>query len=228
MFTVTIILAAAALTVAAIVMGIVTLRRPDRVVRARALTWTAASIMAAFTVLAGLFISGYALADPGGSAGFGLIASWAIPMAALAVLAWLRPAWAEPALIALTATLVAVSVWFAFDSQAWREFENENGPFRAVAVLVLAFPAAVLGLNRTSAAGWMLLVLGLGPIAVSAIGSLAGVVSLSAISVIPLITGMLYLVSEWMTRSAARENHRTAILHVDVQAPRGFGDGTAQ
>jgi hypothetical protein len=54
------------------------------------------------------------------------------------------------------------------------------------------------------------------------------VVSLSAISVIPLIAGLLYLASEWMTRSAAKENHRTAILHVDVQAPRGFGDGTAQ
>jgi hypothetical protein len=211
MFAVTIFLASAALILAAGVMGIVSLRQPDRLFRARALVWTAAAIMAAFTVLAGMFISGYALADPGGTEGLMLIVSWALPMAALAVLAWLRPAWAAPALTVLTALLIAAGIWFAVDSASWRAFENANGPVRAVAVLILAFPAAVLGLKRTPAAGWLLLALGVGPIAFSALGSLAGVVALSAISVVPLITGLLYLMAAKVTHGAVpTENTPTA------------------
>ena len=207
MFAVTIFLAAAALIVVAAVMGIVSLRKLDRPARARALTWTAAAIMAAFTVLAGLFISGYALTDPGGAEGITIVLSWAVPLAALAVLAWLRPAWATPALALLTALLVVAGMWFAMDSPSWRAFENANGPVRAVAVLVIALPAAVLGLKRTAAAGWLLVALGIGPIAFSALGSLAGVVSLSAISVIPLITGLLYLAAARMSRSAVATEH---------------------
>jgi hypothetical protein len=211
MFAVTIFLAAAALIVAAAVMGIVALRQPDRSVRARALVWTAAAIMAAFTVLAGLFISSFALADPGGSEGVMLVVSWAVPIAVLAALAWLRPAWAAPALTVLTTLLIVAGMWFAVDSASWRALENANGPVRAVSVLALAFPAAVLGLKRTAVAGWLLLALGLGPIGFSALGSLAGVVALSAISVIPLITGLLYLVAARMTRGAvSRENIRAA------------------
>ena len=207
MFAVTIFLAAAALLVVAAVMAIVTLRKLDRSARARALIWTATAIMAAFTVLAGLSISGYALADPGGSEGIALVASWAVPLAGLAALAWLRPSWAVPVLTVLTALLVVAGIWFAVDSASWRTFENANGPVRAVAVLVVAFPAAVLGLKRTAVAGWLLLAVGFGPIALSALGSLAGVVSLSAISVIPLITGLLYLVAARMTRTAQSTDH---------------------
>jgi len=107
----------------------------------------------------------------------------------------------------LTALLVVAGIWFAVDSASWRTFENANGPVRAVAVLVVAFPAAVLGLKRTAVAGWLLLAVGFGPIALSALGSLAGVVSLSAISVIPLITGLLYLVAARMTRTAQSTDH---------------------
>lgn len=211
MFAVTIFLAASALILAAAVMGIVAFRLPDRSFRAHALVWTAAAIMAAFTVLAGLFISSFALADPGGTEGAMLVVSWALPMIGLAVLAWLRPEWAAPALTLLTALLVAAGMWFAVDSASWRAFENANGPVRAVAVLVLAFPAAVLGLKRTAVAGWLLVSLGLGPIGFSALGSLAGVVPLSAISVIPLITGLLYLVAARMIRGAiSLEDTRTA------------------
>lgn len=211
MFSVTIFLAAAALIVVAAVMGIVSMRRPDRSVRARALVWTAAAIMTVFTVLAGLFISGYALADPGGTEGIMLVLWWAVPLAVLAVLAWLRPSWAAPVLALLTALVVMAGIWFALDSASWREFENANGPVRAVAVLVLAFPAAVLGLKRTATAGWLLLALGLGPIAFSALGNLAGVVSLSAVSVIPLITGLLFLVAARMTRAAVSTEHMGAL-----------------
>jgi hypothetical protein len=210
MFAVTIFLAAAALIVVAAVMGIVTLRKLDRTARAQALIWTAAATMAAFTVLAGIFVSGYALADPGGTEGLAVVASWALVLAALSALAWLRPSWAFPVLTVLTALLVAAGLWFAVDSASWRTFENANGPVRAVAVLVLAFPAAVLGLKRTAAAGWLLVAVGFGPIALSALGSLAGVVSLSATSVIPLITGLSYLAAARMARTAGSTDHLRA------------------
>jgi hypothetical protein len=211
MFSVTIFLAAAELILAAAVMGLVAIRQPDRLFRARALVWTASAIMAAFTLVAGLFISGFALTDPGGTEGAMLIASWVVPMAALATLAWLRPGWAAPALILMTALLVLAGMWFAVDSASWRAFENANGPVRAVAVLVLALPAAVLGLKQTAVAGWLLLALGLGPVGFSALGSLAGVVPLSAVSVVPLITGLFFLVAARATRSAGSpENIRTA------------------
>lgn len=210
MFAVTIYLAASALIVVAAVMGIASLRKLDRSARAKALVWTAAAIMAVFTVFAGLFISGYAVVDPGGIEGIALIASWTAPLAALAALAWLRPSWAVPVLTVLTALLVAAGTWFAVDSASWRAFENANGPVRAVAVLIVAFPSAVLGLRRTAVAGWLLVAAGFGPVALSALGSLAGVVSLSAISVIPLITGLLYLVAARMTRTAVSTDHLRA------------------
>ena len=61
----------------------------------------------------------------------------------------------------------------------------------------------MLGLKRTAIAGWLLLAAGLGPLVISGLGSLANMVSLSPVSVIPVITGVLYIVSAQLTRSSA-------------------------
>ena len=50
----------------------------------------------------------------------------------------------------------------------------------------------VLGLKRTVIAGWLLVDLGVLPMAASSLGSVAGTVLLSIVSVIALITGILY------------------------------------
>ena len=70
-------------------------------------------------------------------------------------------------------------------------------------MFVLAGALGVLGLKRTAIAGWLLLAVGLGPVVISGLGSLANVVSMSPVSVIPVITGVLYLISAQLTRSSA-------------------------
>jgi hypothetical protein len=96
-------------------------------------------------------------------------------------------------------------VWFAVDPAGWRSFEDRHGPVRAIATFVLAAAVAVLGLRRTAAAGWMLLVLGVVPVAVSSLGH-HGQVSLAVMSA-PVLTGALYLWSAAITGRAAPVTH---------------------
>jgi hypothetical protein len=144
-----------------------------------------------------------ACAEPGGAAAIPLVLAWLAPLLALATLALLLPRWGVWALAGLTVVLVAGSVWFAIDPAAWRMVEHQTGPVRAVAVFVLAGALGVLGLKRTATAGSLLLAAALGPVVISGLGSLPSVASLSPVSVIPVITGVLYLVSAQLTRSSA-------------------------
>jgi hypothetical protein len=95
--------------------------------------------------------------------------------------------------------MVVASMWFVVDPARWRTLEDQVGPVRTIAVLVLAAALGVLGLKRTALAGWLLLVVGLGPVIIAGFGELAGVASLSVVSVIPVVTGVLYLVSAGWT-----------------------------
>src|SRR6478735_6441135 len=99
--------------VVAMVLGVVTKRQRDPQRRAAALVKTGAALMAVFTVFGGAFIGGYAMDEPGGTAGLLLILAWAAPMLILAALAWFWPAGTAPLLLALTAAFVALCVWFA-------------------------------------------------------------------------------------------------------------------
>ena len=111
--------------------------------------------MAVFTVLAGIVIVGYALQDPGGTAAMLITLAWVVPMLILAV----GPVWpvlaTAPLLLALASAFIAACIWLAFDPAALRSFVSDNGPVIAVSVVALAFPAAVLGLKRTTLAGWL-------------------------------------------------------------------------
>ena len=190
-----IILAVGAMVVVAVVLGIVFAREKDPQRRATALTRTGAAIMAAFTVLAGVFIGGYAMQDPGGNAGLLMTLAWVLPMLILAAAAWFWPAPTAPLLLALASAFIAACVWLAFDPATLREFINENGPVIAVSVVALAFPAAVLGLKRTALAGWLLVALGVLPLLITIIGRSGPIASLTEASVVPLICGIVYLVS---------------------------------
>jgi hypothetical protein len=111
------------------------------------------------------------------------------------VISWYRVAWATVLLSVLTAGLVDVSIWFAADREAWRAFENNNGPVRAIAAFVLAAPIALLGWRRSLPAGVMLLVLGSGS------GHAVGgrdpkwYRSLAGVSIMPVLTGAFYLLA---------------------------------
>ena len=184
-----------AIAAAAVFIAITFLRHRDAERRARAVKLLGFIEMLVFAVVAGIFIGGEAFDDPGGAQAVWLVLTWLVPLGCLAILAWLRPRLAAGVLIGLSAAMVLASVWFAVDPEAWRAVEDQRGPVRAVSVFVLTAALAVLGLKRTKVAGWLLIAVSVLPGLISSFASLAGSVSLSAVSVIPLITGVLYLLS---------------------------------
>jgi hypothetical protein len=160
MFAITFVIAGAALVVIALVISIISLRRRDRRLQARAIKRLGFGVIAVFSLLAGLFIAGEAFEEPGGIGAISLVLAWLIPLVGLAGLAWFRPRLAAPIMIAFSGAVVLASLWFAVDPDAWRVIEDQYGPVRAVAVFVLSAAVSVLGLKRTaSQAGfWSLLV----------------------------------------------------------------------
>jgi hypothetical protein len=184
--------------VVALVIGLVIValvRQSDPARRASVLRRVGFSLMALSTLVVGAFIVGETFTDPGGWEAAGLVAAWAVPLAGLATLSWLRPGWAVGVFTALAAAVIGVSTWFAVDPGAWRAFENQHGPTRAVITFVLVAAIAILGWKRTAAAGILLLAVGIIPVAVSSLGSFRGFGSLSMVSAAPVITGVLYLFS---------------------------------
>ena len=161
-------------------------------------------LMAVTTVVFGAFVVGDTVTDPGGWAAVGLIALWAVPMAALCALAWLRPDWATRVLGVLAGVLVVASVWFAVAPGAFRDFENQHGPVRAIAVWVVAVAAALLGLKRTMAAGILLLVIGGVPFLIASF-RFGGFASLAVVTVPAVIAGVLYLYSAVLASRAGSD-----------------------
>ena len=203
-----VILALGAIIVLAVV--VVMTRSKDPQQRASVLLRTGAAIMAVFTVLAGIVIVGYALQDPGGTAGMLITLAWVVPMLILAAAAWFWPAPTAPLLLALSSAFIAACIWLAFDPAALRSFVSDNGPVIAVSVVALAFPAAVLGLKRTALAGWLLVVLGVLPLMITLIARSGPVGSLTAASVVPLIAGISYLLSARMAHGSPASGKQRA------------------
>jgi len=193
------------LVVLAIVAAVVLLLAWSRttVDRAQFLRRAGLVLMAVFTFVGAVWIAGEAFADPGGWRAAGLVAMWLVPLAVLLAISWYRLAWATVLLSALTAGVVSLSIWFAADSEAWRAFGNDNGPLRAIASFVLAAPIALLGWRRPLPAGVLLVVLGGVPVALSAASTLGGLGSLAAVSLPPVLTGILYLLADVIARGAS-------------------------
>ncbi len=116
MLLVIVVAIAIALAIAAL------LRQPDPARRAIALRQAGFGLMALSTFVFGAFITGDTFVDPGGWKAAGLVAAWAVPLAGIAALSWLRPGWAVYVLAALTAAVIGVSIWFALNPHAWRSF----------------------------------------------------------------------------------------------------------
>lgn len=131
------ILVGAVLVVIAPTLWIIFRRRRDPRSRGRAVTWVAFAILSSFCLLAGLFVAGEALEDPGGAAGLLLLVSWLVPaLVLIAVAAW-DPRWASWVFAVLTAAVVASAmVWSAVGDA--RLVEDRIGPVRAVVVIALA------------------------------------------------------------------------------------------
>jgi hypothetical protein len=156
---------------------------------ARFLKWAGFTVMALSTLIAGVFIVGETVTDPGGWKAAGLVAAWAVPLAVLAALAWYRPGGAVPVFAVLTAAMIGMSIWFAVSPRG-------KGPADAILTFALAAAIAVLGLKRTGVAGVLLLIVGIVPFTVSSlVRGHGGFGSLAAVSLAPLVAGILYLLS---------------------------------
>ncbi len=168
--------------------------------RARFLQWAGLGLAGLFTLVGAPWIAAGAVGDAGGWAAAGRIAAWLVPPVVLLAIVWYRAAWATALLGALAAAAVGASAWYAVDPDAWRAFEDRNGAIRVIGSFALVAPIALLGWRRPRPAGVLLVVLGLVPLALSAIGTFDGLASLVAVSVVPVIIGVLYLLADAVGR----------------------------
>ena len=162
--------------------------------------------MAVFLTLAAAFVIGETVSDPGGWAAVGLIAAWAVPLAACMLVAWRWPEAGTWLLGVLTAALLVGAVWFAVDPAAWRQVENSVGPVRALATLVVTGGLAVLGLRRTGVAG--ILLVGAAAVPVLLDSGRGGASSLTLVAVPGIVAGVLYLLA---AAAGDRPRHRDGL-----------------
>jgi hypothetical protein len=112
----------------------------------------AVGIVAALGLFGALFVAGETLADPGGWAAVGLVAAWAVPMAALVVLALLR---SEVASRLLPWALLVAGVLLLVDAAG--AFPRDTGPVGTITMFAAAVPCGLLGLHRALRAGVLVL-----------------------------------------------------------------------
>jgi hypothetical protein len=134
----------------------------------------AMSVMGVFALLAGLFVVGETVIDPGGWAALGLVSLWLVPLVALSLLAWWRPGPASWLLGGLALVGLGLLVWSALDPEAWRRFEDVRGPVLAIGLFAVSVPVAVLGWHRPLVAGAELIGLGLAPLVAVAVLAVTG------------------------------------------------------
>jgi hypothetical protein len=97
-----------------------------------------------FTVLAGLFTAGYALDDPGGLAGIGLVLLWLVPLLGGSLLAWRWPPLAYRLLLVVAVLAVGLGLWQLLDPISLRDFEDKNGPITAIGSFITMVPIALI------------------------------------------------------------------------------------
>lgn len=114
------------------------------------------SLAVVLALLGSLFVAGYAVEDPGGWQSVGIVASYLLPMLALAAAARLWPSVAGWVMAGALALLAGSWTWYVVDTEAWTELMDDVGPILGVAMLVVLLPLGVLGLRRPLAAGLML------------------------------------------------------------------------
>ena len=188
---------------ALLIIGVVYFQKhPDRPSRARFLRRSPFGLMAFVTVFFSVFVVAETIADPGGLAAAGWIASWLVPLAGLVMLAWFRPALALRTFTVLTVAVLGLTVWAAVQSDAWHRFEDDHGPVRTIVVFVLTAAIAVYGLHQPRYAGWLLVTLGVAPLVLSSLGAHLALGSLVVAVAPALIAGVLYLAAAHLDRDA--------------------------
>ena len=207
----------------AVLLAVVFRRHPDAAGRARALRRLALGLTVVYVIFIGAFIVGETFADPGGWEAVGLVALWVVPLAGLGLLGWKWPDRARVPLMAVTAAVVAVNVWYTFDTQHWRTFENAHGPVRGVAAFALGAALSAYAYRRPLPGGVLLLVVGVIPVALSmlATGGL-GMSSFGALASPAVLVGLLYLGSSTVHGTTSAPPGRGASPKGSTRAPAGL------
>jgi hypothetical protein len=182
----------------------------------KALRYTAFTWMALIGLFGCLFVIGETFDDPGGWQAVVMVASWLVPLVALAWFALRRPAASEPVLVVATALVAAFSLTDAaigiIPRDSW-------GPVAAIGVFAVGLALAFLGLHRPSRAGVLLVALAAAQFVAVVLerdGSGAPRLSLggsSGVVVVPLLLGgVLFLLAGRASRptSAHRSRHLAA------------------
>lgn len=180
--------------------------------RALALRRSGFGFMIVYGALGTLFIAGETFSDPGGLKALGFVALWAIPMVAFSLLGWSLPGVARVTFIVVTALIVASSIWFAADRQAWLSFENSHGPVRAIAIFATSVAIAVFGYHHPRLGGVLLLIDGIVPVTLASLtGAERGMSSLGVLVAPAIITGALYLWSTFFDDTIDRRKQGESI-----------------
>jgi hypothetical protein len=178
-------------------------RHPEPARRARFLKKVAFILMMVTSGFIALFVAGETMDDPGGWEGIALVASWAAPVAGLAVAGWRWPDRAAPVFVALTAAVVVLGVWYAVDSDGWRSFEDAHGPIRTIVSFAVVTAMAFFAWKRPALGGWLMLAVAVVPVGLASAGGQRGSVALIAVSSPPLFAALLFLLSAYIAGHAA-------------------------
>ena len=130
---------------------------------------------ALFSGMLVLFIAAEMLSDPGGAQGVLLVVAWLALPAVLAVLALVRPRVAYPILAVVVAVVLLAALLTIPFAQAVGEFEDSHGPINLLVLIGVLIPLVFLGRAMPGQAGWLMIVVIVGSVALQAISlGLAG------------------------------------------------------
>ena len=205
----------------AVLIGAVYLVRHNDQTRIAAIRKVALFMMLGFAVLAGLFIAGETMSDPGGTRGMLLITLWLVPLLILSYLSWQLPKIAFPILLLAVLVVVILSVWEAIDPDAWQKFTNNNGPVVAITSFVVGAALSIYVYFRTTFVGsWLLIFTSLIPIFTSLVTSSGGRLlspsSTQAANIPACVAGIMYLWCSVLEDS--RTSHQSPVSIRSVEA----------
>lgn len=164
---------------------------------ARALRVSGLVLMLLVCAFGLLWAAAEAMADPGGWLAVALTAAWLVPLLLLTGLALWRPELAQPVILVVAVLLGLVLVFSAVAQGTWSDLENHVGPFRAVGLLALALPTAVLAWHRPLTGGSVLLALGALATVLGMVlrGRVGGSAALGVVALPIVLSGALFLLS---------------------------------
>jgi hypothetical protein len=190
-----------------LIVGFTLVRQKERARRVQRLRRIAFVTAIFYAVIGTIFIIGETVTDPGGMKAVGLIALWSVPMLLVAALSWFVPRPMPTVMTVLVALSVGMNLWYLSDAKSWHQFENTNGPIRAVVLFALCVALGVYGYRRPGVAGVLLLVAALTSDLIANFSSHhQGHVSIDIVTAPAVMMGICYLICGICEKVPSRQN----------------------